>query len=36
MLTGHVANWAEHDAVVVAAWMASGVMDVVDELYITG
>jgi osmotically-inducible protein OsmY len=36
MLTGHVRTWAEHDAVVAAAWMASGVMDVVDELYITG
>jgi osmotically-inducible protein OsmY len=34
-LTGHVRTWAEHDAV-AAAWMASGVMDVVDELYITG
>jgi osmotically-inducible protein OsmY len=36
MLTGHVRTWAEHDAVAAAAWMASGVMDVVDELYITG
>jgi osmotically-inducible protein OsmY len=35
-LTGHVRTWAEHDAVAAAAWMASGVMDVVDELYITG
>jgi osmotically-inducible protein OsmY len=35
-LTGHVRTWAEHDAVVAAAWMASGVMDVADELYITG
>jgi osmotically-inducible protein OsmY len=35
-LTGHVRTWAEHDAVVGAAWMASGVFDVVDELYITG
>ncbi|MCW2910090.1 MAG: hypothetical protein JWL68_4879 [Actinomycetia bacterium] len=35
-LTGHVRTWAEHDAVSAAAWMASGVMDVVDELYITG
>jgi osmotically-inducible protein OsmY len=34
-LTGHVRTWAEHDAV-VAAWMASGVMDVVDQLYIAG
>jgi osmotically-inducible protein OsmY len=35
-LTGHVRTWAEHDAVVAAAWMASGVMDVVDKLYISG
>jgi osmotically-inducible protein OsmY len=35
-LTGHVATWAERDAVVAAAWMAGGVMDVADELYITG
>ncbi|SRR6266568_8655258 len=35
-LTGHVRTWAERKAVVAAAWMASGVMDVVDELYITG
>jgi osmotically-inducible protein OsmY len=35
-LNGHVETWAEHDAVVDAAWMASGVYDVRDELYITG
>jgi osmotically-inducible protein OsmY len=35
-LTGHVRTWAEHDAVVGAAWMASGVSDVRDELDITG
>ena len=35
-LTGHVATWAERDAVVGAAWMANGVSEVVDELYITG
>jgi osmotically-inducible protein OsmY len=35
-LTGHVRTWAEHDAVVGAAWMASGVSDVRDELNITG
>ena len=35
-LTGHVRTWAEHDAVVGAAWMALGVTDVVDELQITG
>ena len=35
-LTGHVRTWAEHDAVVSAAWMASGVTAVIDELEITG
>jgi osmotically-inducible protein OsmY len=35
-LTGHVRTWAEHDAVVGAAWMARGVVDVRDELVITG
>jgi osmotically-inducible protein OsmY len=35
-LTGHVRTWAEHDAVVGAAWMASGVSDVRDGLDITG
>jgi osmotically-inducible protein OsmY len=35
-LTGHVRTWAEHDAVVAAAWMTPGVMDVVDKLSITG
>jgi osmotically-inducible protein OsmY len=35
-LTGHVRTWAEHDAVLGAAWMASGVIDVRDELQITG
>ena len=35
-LTGHVRTWAEHDAAVDAAWMASGVYDVDDELTITG
>jgi osmotically-inducible protein OsmY len=35
-LTGHVRIWAEHDAVVDAAWMARGVIDVDDELQITG
>jgi osmotically-inducible protein OsmY len=33
-LTGRVATWAEHDAVVSAAWMASGVVEVDDDLYI--
>jgi osmotically-inducible protein OsmY len=35
-LTGHVNTWAEHDAVIGAAWMASGVSDVRDDLDITG
>ena len=35
-LTGHVHTWAEHDAVVGAAWMARGVIDVDDELQVTG
>jgi osmotically-inducible protein OsmY len=35
-LTGHVRTWAEHDAVVVAALMARGVIDVNDNLQITG
>ena len=35
-LTGHVRTWAEHDAVVGAALMARGVIDVNDNLQITG
>ena len=35
-LSGHVRTWAEHDAVVDASWMATGVYDVEDDLYITG
>jgi osmotically-inducible protein OsmY len=35
-LTGHVHTWAEHDAVVGTAWMAQGVLDVRDELQVTG
>jgi osmotically-inducible protein OsmY len=35
-LTGHVRTWAEHDAVVDAAEMANGVVDVRDELHVTG
>jgi len=35
-LTGHVRTWAEHDAVLDAAWMALGVVDVRDDLQITG
>ena len=36
ILSGHVRTWAEHDAVVDAAWMAVGVYDVRDNLYVTG
>jgi osmotically-inducible protein OsmY len=35
-LTGSVRTWAEHDAVVDAAWMAGGIADVRDELSVTG
>jgi osmotically-inducible protein OsmY len=35
-LSGHVRTWAEHDAVIDAAWMATGVYDVRDDLYVTG
>ena len=35
-LSGHVRTWAEHDAVIDASWMATGVYDVQDDLYITG
>lgn len=35
-LAGHVSTWAERDAAVNAAWMATGVMNVRDDLYITG
>ncbi len=35
-LAGHVRTWAEHDTAVNATWMATGVMDVRDDLYITG
>jgi osmotically-inducible protein OsmY len=35
-LHGHVHTWAERDAVVSAAWMAGGVMQVCDDLDIIG
>jgi osmotically-inducible protein OsmY len=35
-LSGHVRTWAEHDAVVDAAWRAAGVYDVFDDLTVTG
>ncbi len=34
-LTGHVRTWAEHDAVVAAAWRAHGISDVHDEVQVT-
>jgi osmotically-inducible protein OsmY len=33
-LTGHVANWAEHDMVIDAAWKGIGVRDVRDDLIV--
>jgi osmotically-inducible protein OsmY len=35
-LVGHVRTWAEHDAVIDAAWRSDGVYDVRDDLVITG
>jgi osmotically-inducible protein OsmY len=35
-LGGRVRTWAEHDAVVGAAWMAGGVIQVRDDLDVTG
>jgi osmotically-inducible protein OsmY len=35
-LSGNVRTWAEHDAVVDAAWMAAGIDDVRDELLVSG
>ena len=35
-LTGNVRTWAEHDAVIGAAWMARGVSDVRDLLDVAG
>ena len=36
ILYGHVATWAERNAVVGAARMASGVSEVIDEIHLTG
>jgi osmotically-inducible protein OsmY len=36
ILTGHVRTWAEHDAVLDAAWMGIGVTGVRDDLVVTG
>jgi formate dehydrogenase major subunit len=35
-LDGHVRTWAEHDAVIGAAWMASGVFDVREKVITPG
>ena len=35
-LSGHVRTWAEHDAAIDAAWMASGVYFVQDHVLVTG
>ena len=35
-LSGNVRTWAEHDAVLDAAWRAKGVHDVIDNLVVTG
>jgi osmotically-inducible protein OsmY len=35
-LTGNVRTWAEHDAAIDAAWRATGVYDVIDDIDITG
>jgi osmotically-inducible protein OsmY len=35
-LSGHVCTWAEHDAVLDAAWMGIGVSNIRDNLVITG
>jgi osmotically-inducible protein OsmY len=33
---GHVRSWAEHDAVISAAWRSDGVYAVLDDLLVTG
>jgi osmotically-inducible protein OsmY len=35
-LVGHVRTWAEHDAVISAAWRSDGVYAVRDDLVVTG
>jgi osmotically-inducible protein OsmY len=35
-LTGHVSNWAEHDAIIDAAWRGIGVKNIQDGLVVTG
>jgi osmotically-inducible protein OsmY len=36
ILTGHIRTWAEHDAVMDAAWRGIGVKNVRDDLVVTG
>ena len=36
ILTGHIRTWAEHDAVMDAAWRGIGVKSVRDDLVVTG
>lgn len=36
MLSGHVGTFPEQDAVLDAAWRATGVCDLIDDLPITG
>jgi osmotically-inducible protein OsmY len=36
MLSGHIRTWAEHDAVMDAAWRSIGVKNVRDDLVVTG
>jgi len=35
-LAGHIRTWAEHDAVIDAAWRGIGVRNVRDDLIVTG
>jgi osmotically-inducible protein OsmY len=35
-LTGHIRTWTEHDMVIDAAWRGIGVLDVRDDLVVTG
>ncbi len=36
ILTGHIETWAEHDAVIDAAWRGIGVRNIRDDLVVTG
>jgi len=35
-LSGYVRTWAEHDTALRAAWMAGGVVEVRDNIVVTG